>query len=216
MPLSSSRCVAQRACLRTAMGCGSRPLSKSRAPTPAACSRSHRSPSSGCRLHPFPACAPPSSRLRPHFAVVEVCASYDSLLGPGDTHCSHQAARVCIAHFDKPTAVPAAVVLHALLSHIWHKPVSRAVCCRHGNRAPRSLSTGWSTTGAALPHLARLPAGKGLGHAGALTRLFVGAVQPSKCMLRDPLQWASQCFHLPRIVCSPSSPGCLPCMCMLS
>ncbi|KAL4452636.1 hypothetical protein ABPG75_008298 [Micractinium tetrahymenae] len=55
-------------------------------------------------------------------AVVEVCATYDSLLGAGATPCSQHAARMCIAHLDSDTAVPSAVVLHTLLSHIWHKP----------------------------------------------------------------------------------------------
>jgi hypothetical protein len=53
---------------------------------------------------------------------VELCRAYDHTLG-GDI-CSKAAAQHCIGHLGGERAVPAAVVLHSLLTQIWRKPVS--------------------------------------------------------------------------------------------
>lgn len=55
-------------------------------------------------------------------AVVELCRAYDHALG-GDA-CSKTAAQHCIHLLGSGHAVPAAVVLHSLLTQIWRKPVS--------------------------------------------------------------------------------------------
>lgn len=49
-------------------------------------------------------------------AVVDLCASLD-------TTCGVQVAQRCIQALDGEAAVPAAVVLHTLLTQLWHKQV---------------------------------------------------------------------------------------------
>ena len=55
-------------------------------------------------------------------AVVELCSTYDHVLG--QDACSTRAAEVCAAALAGEQSVPAAVVLHSLLTNLFHKPVS--------------------------------------------------------------------------------------------
>ncbi|PSC74217.1 ubiquitin specific peptidase 24 isoform A [Micractinium conductrix] len=53
-------------------------------------------------------------------AVVELCSTYDHVLG--QDACSTRAAEVCAAALAGEQSVPAAVVLHSLLTNLFHKP----------------------------------------------------------------------------------------------
>lgn len=138
----------------------------------------------------------------PAAAVVEVCATYDGLLGTGVTPCSHHAARVCIAHLDRATAVPAAVMLRALLAHIWHKPVSArhwdgslaacwlllVVCfCVRGSRSLCCIARGAAHAG--LQHLAStLGDGEPL-DVSALLPVWLSASQRALLLPHLEVQW---------------------------
>lgn len=62
-------------------------------------------------------------------AVVEVCHTYDAFYG--QDQCSLLAANACREQLATDAAVPAAVMLHSLMTQLWRKPVRRRLLFCH-------------------------------------------------------------------------------------